>query len=510
MASRTSNVINNSIARLVQRFLSIFVQFVIRTVFIYYLGKEYTGVSGLFTDILNVLSLMEIGLDSSMIYSLYKPLAEKDEKRIKQLLNFYKKAFIVIGTVVFIIGFSLIPFLDDIVKNVPNIEEDIRLIFAFYIVTAASSYFFIYRSVLLNADQKSRIISKWRTIITVVECIVAVIFIVIFKNFIVYLIIHLIASVMNNVVISIITTRMYPEYFTKNNYQLSKEESIKILKDILYLTAYSFSGVIINSTDSIFISAFVGTVQVAIIGNFTLIVNSIRTLVSQIVEVTKPSIGNLAATTNQNSQEIVFDKMNFISFYVATIFSAALFSLLNPFIGDIWLDPSFKVEQFIVALIVINLYIAIMVFPIEAFRTANGLFKQGWVRPIIMAVLNIILDFIMGKRFGIAGIFLATTISRFATQVWYDPYLVYKLVFKKTHWKFLLNYIVRLLIAMGISLSSYFIIKSLALNNSLILFIVKGILSLLISNIMIFIIYHNNKDYRYLLNFVGHKLARNR
>ena len=132
--SRTSNVFKNSIARLLQRFSSIIVQFVLRTIFIYLLGKEYTGVSGLFTDVLNVLSLMEAGLDTSMVYALYKPIAEKDEKRIKALLNFYKKAFAVIGIVVFAVGVSLTPFLGYIVKNVPGIKEDIRFIFIFYVI----------------------------------------------------------------------------------------------------------------------------------------------------------------------------------------------------------------------------------------------------------------------------------------------------------------------------------------------------------------------------------------
>ena len=309
--SRTTNVFKNSIARLLQRLSSILVQFILRTIFIYLLGKEYTGVSGLFTDILNVLSLMEAGLDTSMVYALYKPLAEKDESRIKALLNFYKNAFSIIGIVVLVLGFSLMPFLGYIVKDVPNIKEDIRLIFAFYIITSASSYFFVYRTVLLNADQKSRIISKWRSIILVLECILEVLFLFVLRSFFVYLVLHLIATLANNIIISRITTRMYPQYFVDTlNERLSRKETNSILRDILCLTAYNFSGVVINSTDSIFISAFIGTIEVAIIGNFTLIINSIRTVVSQIVEVTKPSIGNLAATSGRKKQELIFERMN--------------------------------------------------------------------------------------------------------------------------------------------------------------------------------------------------------
>lgn len=508
MESRTSNVINNSIARLFQRFSNIIIQFILRTIFIFYLGKEYTGISGLFTDILNVLSLMEIGLDSSMIYSLYKPLVENNEIRIKKLLNFYKKAFNIIGIVVLTIGFLLIPFLDNIVNNVPEIKEDIRIIFAFYVVTAASSYFFIYRSVLLNADQKSKIISKWRTLVNLCETLIAVILVILFKNFILYLIVHLLASIINNIIISKITTNMYPSYFDKNNYQISKEETIKILKDILCLTAYSFSGVIINSTDSIFISYFIGTVQVGIIGNFTLIVNSIRTVVSQIVEVTKPSIGNLAATRNKDYQEIIFTRMNFISFYISVICCSGLYNLLNNFIGDIWLNQSFKISQYIIGLMVLNLYIAIMVYPVESFRTANGLFIQGWLRPIIMAILNIVLDFFMGSKWGISGIFLATTISRVVTQVWYDPLLVYKLVFKKNCREFLFDYFIKLFITAIICIGTNLVTERIINSTSILAFISKAILTVLFSNIIIFVIYKNNENYKYLIGFIKNKILK--
>lgn len=507
--SRTTNVIKNSIARLMQRLSSIIVQFALRTVFIYFLGKEYTGISSLFTDILNVLSLMEAGLDTSMVYALYKPLAEKNEKQIESLLNFYKKAFAIIGIVVLVLGGALIPFLDLIVKNVPNIKEDIRLIFLFYIITSASSYFFVYRTVLLNADQKSRIISKWRTIVLLIECLFEIVFLILLKNFLVYLIFHLIATFVNNLVISRITTNMYPQYFQKKNGEhLSKKETNKVLRDILCLTAYNFSGVVINSTDSIFISAFIGTIEVAIIGNFTLIINSIRTVVSSIVEVTKPSIGNLAATTGSKHQEIVFERMNFISFYVATFCCTCFYSLLNPFIGDIWFDVSYKVAPSIIGVLTLNFYVAVMVLPVESFRTANGLFVQGWMRPIIMAVLNIVLDFFMGRTWGIIGIFLATTISRLVTQVWFDPYLVYKFVFKKKPWRFLIDYLFKLLLATLICLVTGMIAGTCDNGNIIVSFIQKIIIVMVMPNIILGILFWKNSNYRYLLSTAKAKVYR--
>lgn len=505
--SRTTNVIKNSIARLLQRFSSILVQFILRTVFIYCLGKEYTGVSGLFTDILNVLSLMEAGLDTSMVYALYKPIAEKNEKKIEALLDFYKKAFTIIGLIVLVLGFALTPFLSFVVKDVPNIKEDIRLIFLFYVITSASSYFFVYRTVLLNADQKSRIISNWRTVILVAECVLEVAFLIIIKEFLAYLILHLVATFANNIIISRITTRMYPQYFNrKSKEHLNRKETGLILRDILCLTAYNFSGVVINSTDSIFISAFMGTIEVAIIGNFTLIINSIRTVVSSVVEVAKPSIGNLAVTTAKDHQEVVFERMNFISFYVATFCSVCFVVLLNPFIGDIWFDESYKVAPQVIAILTLNFYVAVMVFPVESFRTANGLFVQGWMRPIIMAILNIILDFYMGQKWGIIGIFLATTISRVSTQVWFDPYLVYKLVFKKKPWGFLLDYFLKLFIAAIICYISGVVANVCNVESELLSFVLKMGVAVLIPNVLLGLLFWRDDNYRYLLRTAKAKM----
>lgn len=507
--SRTANVFKNTAARLLQRVASILVQFILRTIFIYLLGKEYTGVSGLFTDILNVLSLMEAGLDTSMVYALYKPLADNDQKRIKALLDFYKKAFFIIGVLVLVIGIAIIPFLGIIIKDVPNIREDIRLIFVFYVVTSASSYFFVYRTVLLNADQKSRVISKWRTIVQIAECVLEVALLFVFRQFLVYLIIHLAATLANNFIVSRITTRRYPQYFCEKNVErLSRDETVLILRDILCLTAYNFSGVVINSTDSIFISAFIGTVEVAIIGNFTLIINSIRTVVSQIVDVTKPSIGNLAVTSGRDRQEAVFLRMNFISFYVATFCSACFYTLLNPFVGDIWFDPSYKTSSLILAILTLNFYVAVMVYPVESFRTANGLFVQGWIRPIVMAGLNIVLDFFMGRRWGIVGIFLATTISRCLTQVWFDPYLVFKIVFKKKPWKFLADYVLKLLFAAVVCGITALVSNCVTFENVYLAFCGKVVVAAVVPNVVLTVVYWRNEDYKYLIQRMKGKLLK--
>lgn len=506
--NRTKNVIRNSIASLLQKMVQILSQFALRTAFIYLLGKEYTGISGLFTDILHVLSLMELGLDSSMIFSLYKPLAEHDVRRITALLRFYKRAFSAIGLVVLCAGLACIPFLSYIVKDVPNITEDIRYIFMMYVITSAFSYFYIYKSVLLRADQKSSIVSRWTSIVSIAECILEILALLLLRKFFAYLVIHLLATIGRNILISSISTKRYSEYFAVSDAKLSVDEKKKLFRDLACLTVYNVSGVVINSTDSIFISAFVGTVEVAIIGNFTLILNAARTAVNQIVNATKPSIGNLAATSTDSKQEVVFKRMNYISFWVSCFCCTCLFVLLNPFVAGIWFDASFTIETPIVAVLVANFFIAVMVFPVESFRTANGLFVQGWIRPAIMAVLNIILDFWWGKTWGIFGIFIATTVSRLTTQVWYDPWLVYKMVFKKSVAQYYLKYIEYASITAVSCAAAYYLSSAVMIENKIIDFLFMALISVIIPNLIIIAVFWKTDEFRYVHGFVKKLIKR--
>ncbi len=506
--SRTSNVIKNSGASLLNRLVHTLIQFGMRTVFIYFLGNEYTGISGLFTDILQVLSLMELGLDTSMVYALFGPVARQDKKRICALMTFYRKAFTIIGVVVLCAGVLCVPFLQYIVKGVPNIREDIRGIFLMYVVTTAFSYFLVYKTVLLRANQKSRIISNWTTIIYIAESIIEVILLFIFRAFYAYLIVHLIATVARNLILSRKTDKLYPEYVAKTGETLSKEDTRKLIRDLACLTVYSTAGVVIYSTDSIFISAFVGTVQVAIIGNFSLIINSVRHIVSQIVNAAKPSIGNLAATSDNDKQEAVFNRMNFLAFWVCCFTCTCMFVLLNPFVGDIWFNESYKVSMLIIGVMTANYYIAVMVFPVESFRTANGLFVQGWMRPAIMAVLNIVLDYFWGKAWGILGIFAATTVSRLATQVWYDPWLVYRRVFKRPVCGYFVKYAVYAAVTALSCAAAYGLGLLLPATRPLLGFVIRLIIACIVPNLLVVILYRKTEEFRYVKGMAGRLLKK--
>lgn len=500
--SRISNMIKNSGASILYKLVYTLMRFIMRTAFIKLLGNEYTGLSSLFTDILSVLSLVEMGLDSSMIFSLYKPLAKNETDRIAALMNFYRKAFTIIGILVLFIGAGCVPFLKYIVKDIPNIEEDIRAIFIMYVVTSASSYFFVYKTVLIRADQKSRIISTVSAAVNVVECILEVVLLFWTRQFFAYLIVHLIATISRNIILSWKAKQLYPGILSNKAVKLGKEDKVFLYRNIAALCIYNLASVVLNSSDSIFISAFVGTVEVAIIGNFTLLTRSVTTCIQLVVNAIRPSIGNLVVTSSVEKEKEVFKQVNFVTFWVACFCSTCLITLLNPFVGDIWLDSSYKISTWIVVIIVANFYISVMSSSVGSFRSVNGLYTQGWYRPAVMSMLNIVLDYCMGKRWGVGGIYVATILSLLLTQVWFDPYIVFKYAFHMKPWKYYKDYAIQACVTVLSCSCSFFLSTLFQADNLYVTFLIRMIFAVVVPNVIIVIFFYKKQEFRSIVAMV--------
>ena len=200
MASRTKNSIINSSVSIITQVLTVIINFIVKTVFIKVLGSEYLGLNGLFSNIITMLSLADLGIGIAIPYSLYKPLADKDEKKIRILMKYYSKIYNVIGVIVLSIGLALIPFLPLIIKDMPDIPN-ISLIYALFVIHSASSYFFVYKKLLIDSDQKSYITSKIIFTFSTVLSIIQVIILLLTKNYILFLLSSIITVVLQNIYI---------------------------------------------------------------------------------------------------------------------------------------------------------------------------------------------------------------------------------------------------------------------------------------------------------------------
>ncbi len=302
---RIQNSLKNILFGLSGQIISIGMGFIVRTVFIYTLGIEYLGVDGLFTSILLMFSLANLGFDTAIIYSLYRPLAEKDIYKIQALMNLYQKAYRIIGVVVLLIGLSLLPFLDHLM-NADTTIKDINIIYLLFLISSVSSYYFVYKQSIIIADQSNYIISKIHTLFIIISNALQIVLLIIISDYIVVLLSQLTLKVIENVYIANKANKLYPFLKEKNNAKLSKVDRREFFENLYSLLLYKISGVVINATDNIIISKFIGVIWVGVYSNYLLILNTLNTLLGYFFYSITASVGNLNVKENAEKNILFF------------------------------------------------------------------------------------------------------------------------------------------------------------------------------------------------------------
>lgn len=511
--SRVKNTLINTAFGIFVKLLTLVLNFATRTIFIKYLGIEYTGVSAVFTDILTVLSFAELGIGSAITFSLYKPIEEKDYKKMAALLNLFRNAYRVISGVIFVIGISLVPFLDKLITNVPQVKENLILIYLLYIFNTAVSYLLIYKSTLFTASQQAYVISAVNLCVMIIRSVLQIAVVILFKQFILFLIIAIVSTIIQNLIISFKAGERYKEIRQYKHEKISRDERKRIFKDVKALSLYKISGTVLNGTDSIIISSVLGANIVGIVSNYTLIITEIYSLALQFLNSVTASIGNLVVSNDNGRQYEIFRIMNFACEYFFCVCTVCLYNLLDEFVGTVWLGNEFVISRWVVILICVDFYIKGNMTLIGSFRNANGLFVQGQYRPLVMAVLNIVISIIGAKIFGVAGVFLGTVISRAATQLWFDPVIIHKYAFKKSVKGYFGEYAIWLFILVFCSVTAKLLNSFIVINIPVVSFVVHALICVALVCFMTFVIFGKNKVFRnsvaYVINIVKRKNRNN-
>lgn len=493
--SRTENSIINSAMSIVTQVLTVVLNFAVKTVFIKMLNDEYLGVNGLFTNIITMLSLADLGIGIAIPYSLYKPLAKKDEHKINVLMNFYKKVYTIIGIAVLLIGLSLTPFLGLIIKDIPKNVPHLSLIYILFVIHSASSYFFVYKKFLIDSDQKgyitSRIIFTFSTLLSIIQ----IILLVTTKNYILFLLSSIILVIIQNIYISSKANKLYPFIKNKTDEKLEKEDMEGIKKNVSSLFIYKVGTVIMNGTDNIIISKFIGLIIVGFYSNYVLIINSITTVLNQIFNAITSSIGNLVVTTNKKRSKEVYDNLNFANFWLYALFGVCIIVLINPFI-NIWIGKKYVMGFSIVFLLVLNFYVLGMQSVTNSFRNAYGLFWIAKYRPIIMVIINIVISVVLVQFIGIKGVLIGTLISRLVTTAWLDPYIVHKYGFEISPKSYYIDYLKYLVIFIAISTILNYFVSMIAINNIFILILI-AILVVISVNVILVLLFFKTSEFNY-------------
>ena len=494
--TRTEYSLLNIFAGLFGYFLNTVLGFICRMVFVRSLAADYLGVNGLFSNILSMLSLAELGVGSAVVFALYKPLAEHDEKKIASLMQLYGKAYRTIGLVIGIVGLCLMPFLNLIITEPPNIAESIYLLYFINLFNTVITYFFSYRASLIIAAQQNYIVSGVSYVITILQSLFQIIALQTTHSYIWYLGIQTIGILIYNLTVSHIAVIKFPYIKDREAEPLSEKERKSLFQNVRDLMYYKVSGLLVNSTDNILITFFKGLATTGIASNYTLLVSTIGTFLGQIFNSLTASVGNHNALESNDSKYQMFSFLNMMNFWLFG-WATLGFVTCSSDVVRLCFGEEYVLQIQIPMVMALNFFSVGMMNAVWTYKHTMGLFHYGRFLQIFTGLLNIIFSVILGRAWGLFGILFATFIARALTNLWYDPYAVFKYGFGKkvdVYLKRYLLYIV-ILVATGFVVEAAFIPLQ-SISNLLLRVLVEMIVCSLIVNLVFFVVFYRFPEFQ--------------
>ncbi len=493
--SRTQNAIRNIIFNLLSKFINIFLPFLVRAIFINQIGTELLGLNNLFSSILQVLNLSELGFNDAVVFAMYKPVAENDNVTICAILNFYRKVYHVIGLVIILSGLMITPFLDRFITGTVPAGVNIYVLFSIYLMNTAISYmFFAYKGSLIVAYQRIDISSKITILTKVLVNILQLLVIVTIKDIYAYTIILVIGSIINNLLTGYTAKKQFPDI--KCAGKLNREIKNIIKEKIKGLVIYKVCMSSRNSFDSIFISAFVGLSATAIYGNYFYILGAVASFSSAITEALLPTIGNSIVTETEEKNYDDMNKINFIYLWIAGFCTICMMNLYQPF-TELFFGKENMFPFSIVVLFCMYYYVLRMGDVRAVYSDAHGLWWENRYRLLLETISNIILNYILGKYFGVIGIIIATLVSLFIFGFVGASKVLFQYYFKKYKIKefWILN--LKMASVMCVTAMIVFPLCQLIHGNLWFILAVRFIICCLVINIIFYLLYQRTSLFQH-------------
>lgn len=503
---RTRNSIINFLSGVGSTLISNLLSFISRTIFIQILGSSYLGVNGLLTNVLSMLSLAELGIGTAINFSLYKPLAEKDDEKIATLMAFYKKAYQIIGVLVFIVGLVLMIFLDVFIKDSGDVKH-IKLIFLIYLINTSYSYFMTYKVTLLTADQKGYLLTKVNIFFNFITVIAQIIVLIVTRNYILYLLSNMFILFLQRLYINNKVTKLYPVLEIKATNKLPKEELAIIIKNVKAMMFHKLGDYCINGTDNIIISTFINISVVGIYSNYNMVITMVNGFIVLFFNSITASMGHLIATETDERKLEIFKIINFIGFWLFGFATIAFYNLLNPFI-ELWLGQEYLISQHILVIVLLNYYLTGMRVPVHTVKAAAGLYDEDKYTPLLQSLVNLSVSIILVKKWGLAGVFIGTLVSSILLPCWQRPYIIYKYVFKKSSREYFSKYLIYIstviITTLGISWVSNLYLSEVNYGT----FLIRMIICTVIPNIMFILLFGKTAEFKYLFSMMKKMIRR--
>ena len=487
---RTKNAKRNVIFGFALKIYSIILPFIMRTAMIYWLGIEYLGLNSLFTSILQVLNLAELGVGSAMTFSMYKPIAEDDEAKICALMRLYRLYYRFIGCIVCIGGLIILPFLPKLISgHVPD-GINIYILYLFNLSATVLTYWlFAYRNSIFEAYQRTDIVSKVTITTDTVKYALQIFVLAVFHDYYLYVIIVLVTQIINNITIAIISKKMYPNYSPVGN--LSENERKSINKRITDLFTSKLGGTIITSADTIVISTYLGLRQLAIYQNYYYILNALSGIVLIVFSSVTAGSGNSMVTESKKKNYYDFRKLSWLSYWLIGYSVCGMMCLYQTFM-KLWVGSDMMLTNEFPVLFCLYFFGNMTIQLLSVYKNAAGIWHQDRFRPLISGIVNLIINIILVQFYELDGVLLSTIISIFCVSLPWLLHNVFTYIFKgylEEYLSDMCKYAAAIII--GTTLSKY--VCDLIRDGGFIVLIIKTIVCTIIYNIFYLLLFFKTK-----------------
>lgn len=489
----------NIIFGYISNLVILLVNFIQRTVFIYVLGRTFSGVNETYTSVLSVLSLAELGIGTALNYSLYKPVAERDIEKIKSYMRFYKKAYLTIAGVIAAAGIAISPFLKLFLKNPGNLTvKGLTLYYYLFLFNTVISYFVAYKYSLSNAEQKNYIQTNIATLTKIAAATVQITVLLLFRNFLFYLLAQSVVEFLQKIFVTLYMNRLYPYLRDKDVKKLTPQETRIVASKTKALICHKVGDVARLQTDTLVISSFVNVDTSAVVGNYLYIITYVGNFVNIIFDSVISGFGNVVATESKERQYLLFKVYRFFACWLFGFGAVGFFHLLTPFIGGVWLrDDGWTLPQMTVTLLVTDFYLKGGRTVLLNFKIASGLFEQDRFLPLVQGAVNLVVSIALVQKIGVTGVYVGTLVSGILANL-IRPGIIYRACFDKkagAYFKDSLKYI-GVILAVGAVAAP---IRHMIMGEvTIFTFALMVIVITLLYNLVFLAVFHRTEEFSYL------------
>lgn len=503
--TRTKNAVRNIMWGIVEKCTTLLLPFLTRTVLIKVLGSEYLGLNSLFTSILSVLSISELGIGTAIVFSMYKPIAEDNNEMLCALLNLYKKMYHAIGVVILFGGLAVAPFLRNLINGSYPADVNIYVLYFIYLFNTVIGYFlFAYKAALFSAFQRNDLASKRAAIITLISNILQITFLLLLKNYYIYVLVVPITTIMTNIANAILANKMFPNIVCKG--KISKELKDGIKKRVIGLISFKIYNVIFTSVDTIVISAFLGLKPLAIYNNYYYVQNSIVGFLVIITNSVTAGIGNKMVTNSREDNYKDFKNFTFANGWICSWCAVCLFCLYQHFMNW-WLGEKLMFPYDTMTLMVFYFILPRITTLTYTYREAAGLWWEDRFRPIVATVANLAMNLILVNIIGMNGVLISTLLCTIFINIPWGSFILFKSYFKISP----AGYFGRILLYIAITCIAGILtlmMCNLLPSTGFLIMLIKGLICVVVPNTIFLLFYHKLPEFAYTKHLVHRIIGR--